>query len=317
MTVADHRSSSGAWPLRSVGVGFKPEHFEAIVDTRPELGFFEVHAENYMGAGGAPHRRLDAIRELYPLSLHGVGLSIGSPGPLDRAHLQRLAAVAKRFEPTLVSEHLAWSTHEGAFLNDLLPLPYTDETLARVSEHVDEVQNALGRTMLLENPSTYVVFAESTWAETDFLREIARRTGCGLLLDVNNVFVSAVNHGFDPEPLSRRFSAFSGRRNPSRGLSRRHRRRGPAAAHRRPQFAGSRRRVVSLRRDDPPARADADADRMGQRCARLADAFRRSAPGGARDCRDHESPRARRCRLRRQSALSRRRLASLPRRRPQ
>ena len=132
------------------------------------------------------------------MSLHGVGLSIGSPGPLDRAHLQRLAAVAKRFEPTLVSEHLAWSTHEGAFLNDLLPLPYTDETLTRVAEHIDEVQNALGRTMMLENPSTYVVFAESTWAETDFLREIARRTGCGLLLDVNNVFVSATNHGYDP-----------------------------------------------------------------------------------------------------------------------
>ena len=183
----------------NVGVGFKAEHFEAIVDTRPELGFFEVHAENYMGAGGAPHRRLDVIREFYPLSLHGVGLSIGSPGPLDRAHLQRLTAVARRFEPTLVSEHLAWSTHEGAFLNDLLPLPYTDDTLARVLEHVDEVQNALGRRMLLENPSTYVVFAESTWAETDFLREIARRTGCGLLLDLNNVFVSAVNHGFDPE----------------------------------------------------------------------------------------------------------------------
>jgi uncharacterized protein len=126
-------------------------------------------------------------------------LSIGSPGPLDGAHLQRLAAAARRFEPTLVSEHLAWSTHEGAFLNDLLPLPYTDETVARVSDHIDEVQNALGRTMLLENPSTYVVFAESTWAETDFLREIARRTGCGLLLDVNNVFVSAVNHGFDPD----------------------------------------------------------------------------------------------------------------------
>jgi uncharacterized protein len=198
MSVADHRSSK-ALGAQSVGVGFKPEHFEEIVDTRPELGFFEVHAENYMGGGGAPHRRLDAIRERYPLSLHGVGLSIGSPGPLDRDHLQRLAAVAKRFEPTLVSEHLAWSTHEGAFLNDLLPLPYTDETLARVSEHIDEVQNALGRTMLLENPSTYVLFAESTWAETDFLREIARRTGCGLLLDVNNVFVSAVNHGFDPE----------------------------------------------------------------------------------------------------------------------
>ena len=198
MTVPDHRSSR-ALAAPNAGVGFKPEHFEAIVDTRPWVGFFEVHAENYMGGGGAPHRRLDAIRERYPLSLHGVGLSIGSPGPLDRAHLQRLAAVAKRFEPTLVSEHLAWSTHEGAFLDDLLPLPYTDETLARVSEHIDEVQNALGRTMLLENPSTYVVFAESTWAETDFLREVARRTGCGLLLDVSNVFVSAVNHGFDPE----------------------------------------------------------------------------------------------------------------------
>ena len=198
MTVADHRSSWGLG-APSVGVGFKPEHFEAIVDTRPQLGFFEVHAENYMGAGGAPHRRLDAIRERYPLSLHGVGLSIGSPGPLDQAHLQRLAAVAKRFEPALVSEHLAWSTHEGAFFNDLLPLPYTAETLARVAEHIDEVQNALGRRMLLENPSTYVVFAESTWAETDFLREIARRTGCGLLLDVNNVFVSAVNHGHDPD----------------------------------------------------------------------------------------------------------------------
>ena len=198
MTVADHRSLNGVG-APGVGIGFKPEHFDAIVDTHPGLGFFEVHAENYMGGGGAPHRRLDAIRERYSLSLHGVGLSIGSPGLLDRAHLQRLAAVAKRFEPTLVSEHLAWSTHEGAFLNDLLPLPYTDETLARVSEHIDEVQNALGRTMLLENPSTYVLFAESTWAETDFLREITRRTGCGLLLDVNNVFVSAVNHGFDPE----------------------------------------------------------------------------------------------------------------------
>jgi len=198
MPIADFRHGAAPAPP-SVGVGFKPEHFEAIVDTRPELGFFEIHAENYMGAGGAPHRRLDAIRERYPLSLHGVGLSIGSPGPLDQTHLQRLAAVAKRVEPALVSEHLAWSTHEGAFFNDLLPLPYTDETLSRVSEHIDEVQNALRRTMLLENPSTYVVFAESEWAETDFLREIARRTGCGLLLDVNNVFVSAVNHGFDPD----------------------------------------------------------------------------------------------------------------------
>jgi uncharacterized protein len=197
MTIADFRYPRGP-AAPGVGVGFKAEHFEPIVETRPKLGFFEVHAENYMGAGGPPHRRLDAIRELYPLSLHGVGLSIGSPGPLDQAHLGRLAAVARRFEPALVSEHLAWSTHEGAFLNDLLPLPYTLETLVRVADHIDEAQNALRRTMLLENPSTYVVFAESTFAETDFLREIARRTGCGLLLDVNNVFVSAANHAYDP-----------------------------------------------------------------------------------------------------------------------
>jgi uncharacterized protein (UPF0276 family) len=197
MTIADFRYPRGP-AAPGVGVGFKAEHFEPIVETRPKLGFFEVHAENYMGAGGPPHRRLDAIRELYPLSLHGVGLSIGSPGPLDQAHLGRLAAVARRFEPALVSEHLAWSTHEGAFFNDLLPLPYTLETLVRVADHIDEVQNALRRTMLLENPSTYVVFAESTFAETDFLREIARRTGCGLLLDVNNVFVSAANHAYDP-----------------------------------------------------------------------------------------------------------------------
>jgi hypothetical protein len=181
-----------------VGVGFKAEHFAAVLEERPDLGFFEIHAENYMGAGGPPHRRLEAIRERYPISLHGVGLSIGSPGPLDRAHLARLAGVAERYQPAVVSEHLAWSTHDGAFLNDLLPLPYTEDTLARVSEHIDLVQTTLRRTMLLENPSTYVAFAETTMSETEFLGEIVRRTGCGLLLDVNNIFVSATNHGFDP-----------------------------------------------------------------------------------------------------------------------
>ncbi len=182
-----------------VGVGFKAEHFDAVLESRPDLGFFEIHAENYMGAGGPPHRRLEAIRERYPLSLHGVGLSIGSPGPLDQAHLARLARVAERYQPAVVSEHLARSTHDGAFLNDLLPLPYTEETLARVSEHIDLVQTTLKRTMLLENPSTYVAFAETTMSETDFLRAIVRRTGCGLLLDVSNIFVSATNHGFDPD----------------------------------------------------------------------------------------------------------------------
>jgi uncharacterized protein len=179
------------------GVGLKPEHIDEILRERPAVGFFEIHAENYMGAGGPPHRRLEAIRALYPLSLHGVGLSIGSPKPLDREHLARLAALAARYQPGLFSEHLAWSSHDEGYLNDLLPLPYTQDTLATVCDHVDQVQDALGRRMLLENPSTYVVFQESTISETDFIREIARRTGCGLLLDVSNVLVSATNHGFD------------------------------------------------------------------------------------------------------------------------
>jgi len=180
------------------GVGFKAEHFDAIMGMRPKLGFFEVHAENYMGAGGPPHRRLEAIRAVYPLSLHGVGLSIGTPGALDAAHLARLVSVAARYQPAVLSEHLAWSTHGGAFFNDLLPLPYTEETLDRVCDHIEITQTALKRPILLENPSTYVAFAETTIAETEFLAEIVQRTGCGLLLDVNNVFVSAANHGFDP-----------------------------------------------------------------------------------------------------------------------
>jgi uncharacterized protein len=179
------------------GVGLKPEHVDEILRDRPALGFFEIHAENYMGAGGPPHRRLEAIRALYPLSLHGVGLSIGSPKPLDREHIGRLAALAKRYEPGLFSEHLAWSSHNESYLGDLLPLPYTPETLARVCEHVGQVQEAMGRQMLLENPSTYVLFQESTICETDFIREIATRTGCGLLLDISNVLVCATNHGFD------------------------------------------------------------------------------------------------------------------------
>ncbi|MDO9298124.1 DUF692 domain-containing protein [Bradyrhizobium sp.] len=179
----------------SAGVGFKPEHAAAILAAAQPIGFFEVHAENYMGAGGPPHAQLTALRERYALSVHGVGLSIGSTGPLDRAHLTRLRQLCDRYAPASFSEHLAWSSHDGVYFNDLLPLPYTGQTLARVAEHVDEVQTALGRQMLLENPSTYLDFAESTIAEVDFLAEISRRTGCGLLLDINNVFVSATNHG--------------------------------------------------------------------------------------------------------------------------
>ena len=181
----------------SPGLGFKPEHFRDIAAAPGAVGFYEVHAENYMGDGGAPHAMLTRLHEDHALSIHGVGLSIGGAGGLDRDHLARLRQLIDRYRPESFSEHLAWSSHGAAWLNDLLPLPYTDETLATVCDHVDAVQEALGMQMLLENPATYVTFESSTWAETDFLAEIVRRPGCGLLLDVNNVFVSATNHRFD------------------------------------------------------------------------------------------------------------------------
>lgn len=179
------------------GTSFKHEHLPSILaDEDPDRGFFEVHAENYMGAGGPPHAALTRIREDYSVSLHGVCMSIGGPQALDKAHLARFAGLVDRYEPALVSEHLAWSTHSTTYYNDLLPLPYTEAALRRVAEHIDEVQQAIRRPLLLENPSTYVLFKESTMSETAFIREIVKRTGCGLLLDVNNVFVSAINHGF-------------------------------------------------------------------------------------------------------------------------
>jgi uncharacterized protein (UPF0276 family) len=185
-------------PARA-GVGLKAEHVEDILSTKANIGFFEVHAENYMGAGGVPHRQLNEIRDKYPLSLHGVGLSIGGEDPLNVAHLQRLSALNKRYQPGLFSEHLAWSSHDGAYLNDLLPVPYDEATLIRVCDHIDQVQEVVGRQMLLENPSTYVAFEQSTMSEIDFISAIAKRTGCALLLDVNNIYVSAINHEFSPE----------------------------------------------------------------------------------------------------------------------
>jgi hypothetical protein len=179
---------------RRAGVGLKPEHFKEILGTQPDIGFFEVHAENYMVPGGPFHYYLTRIRERYPLSIHGVGLSIGADAPLDMEHLNALAALLGRYQPQSFSEHLAWSTHGPAFLNDLLPVPYNTATLQRVCEHIDQVQTHLGLRMLLENPATYVEFAASTWDEPTFLTEVVRRTGCGLLLDVNNVYVSSVNH---------------------------------------------------------------------------------------------------------------------------
>ncbi len=190
----------------AVGVGFKPEHFAAIRASRPAIGFFEVHAENYLGAGGLPHAQLAALRADFALSVHGVGLSIGGARGLDRDHLLRVKALCDRYQPESFSEHLAWSSHGAEYLNDLLPLPYTEETLATVAAHVDEVQTVLGRRMLLENPATYVLFEQSDIPEPAFLAEVARRTGCGLLLDVNNVFVSATNHRTDPRAYLQDFA---------------------------------------------------------------------------------------------------------------
>lgn len=180
------------------GVGFKTQHFSDLRAAPGPVKWLEIHAENYMGDGGRPHAQLRSLREDFALSVHGVGLSIGGEGRLDPDHLARLKHLVGWLEPASFSEHLAWSTHGAEFLDDLLPLPYTDATLARVADHIDEVQTALGRQMLLENPSSYLAFAESTLSETEFLAELVRRTGCGLLLDVNNVFISATNLGYTP-----------------------------------------------------------------------------------------------------------------------
>lgn len=186
----------GRLPARA-GLGLKSQHYREILETQVDLGFFEVHAENYMVDGGPFHHYLGLIRERYPLSLHGVGLSIGAEGPLDEAHLNRLAGLIERYSPQAFSEHLAWSSHGDLFLNDLLPVAYDQATLARVCEHIDRVQSRLQRRMLLENPATYLEFARSSMDEASFIGEVVRRTGCGLLLDVNNAYVSCVNHGRD------------------------------------------------------------------------------------------------------------------------
>ena len=196
MTRPTYRATAAVPPR--AGIGLKQEHGADILKNSRGVGFVEVHAENYMGDGGPPHAMLAAIRERFPLSLHGVGLSIGGARPLDREHLARLQRLVVQYRPGLFSEHLAWSSHGGAYLNDLLPLPYNEKILARVCTHIDQVQNVLGLRMLLENPSAYLGFDTATMEEIEFLAEVVARTGCGLLLDVNNVHVSAVNLGFDP-----------------------------------------------------------------------------------------------------------------------
>lgn len=191
------QATASSLPHRA-GLGLKTEHLREVLSERPDIGFFEVHAENYMVDGGPFHHYLGLIREQYPLSLHGVGLSIGAEGPLDLRHLQRLAALIERYQPQSFSEHLAWSSHGPVFLNDLLPLAYDRPTLDRVCGHIDQVQSTLRRPMLLENPATYLEFRRSSMDEAEFIREVLRRTGCGLLLDVNNVYVSCINHRRDP-----------------------------------------------------------------------------------------------------------------------
>ncbi len=180
------------------GVGYKPQHYSDILADPGPVDWLEIHAENYMGDGGRPLAQLRHLAERFPISVHGVGLSIGGESPLDPDHLARLKHLVSWLNPASFSEHLAWSTHDSHFLNDLLPLPYTARTLDRVARHIDQVQDTVGRRMLLENPSTYLAFSDNEMSEIEFLSGIVQRTGCGLLLDVNNVFVSATNQQTDP-----------------------------------------------------------------------------------------------------------------------
>lgn len=179
------------------GIGLKPQHVNELVSQPAAIGFVEIHAENYLVAGGPFHRHLAQIREHYALSVHGVSMSIGGAHAPNREHLKAVLNLMDRYGAAQFSEHLAWSGHHPAYLNDLLPLPYTAESLTRVCDHVDQAQEALGQTILLENPATYVSFAATEYSETDFIGEVLTRTGCGLLLDVNNAWISAQNHGRD------------------------------------------------------------------------------------------------------------------------
>jgi hypothetical protein len=183
------------------GIGLRSQHFREILDAPPPVAWMETHPENYFGEGGAPLRILERIRARYPLSFHGVGLSLGSTDPLDHTHLRKLKILIDRFEPALVSEHLSWSSVGGRFFNELLPLPYTMESLDHVCDRVDEAQAALQRPILIENITRYLTWRDSTVPEGEFIAEVARRTGCGILLDLNNVYVNAVNFRLDPFEL--------------------------------------------------------------------------------------------------------------------
>ena len=185
-------------PARA-GIGLRSAHYREVVATKPTIAFFEAHSENYFGSGGAPHEYLTAIRAEYPLSFHGVGLSLGSTDPLNDKHLRRLNELIDCYQPGLVSEHLSWSSHGGTYFNDLLPLPYTAEALSHIVNRVRQVQDRLNRQILVENVSSYLEYTHSTVPEWEFVAQVAEQSGCGILLDVNNVYVNSVNHNFDPE----------------------------------------------------------------------------------------------------------------------
>ena len=188
----------GGWPKLGCGVGLRSEHYDVITAQWPALDWFEAISENYMDSGGRPLAILEQVRRRYPVALHGVSLSIGSTDPLDRTYLARLKALVDRIDPVTVSDHLCWTGVEGENLHDLLPLPFTEEAVRHVVERIHQVQETLGRRILLENVSTYITYQHSTMPEWQFLVEVARRSGCGLLLDLNNVFVNAINHRFGP-----------------------------------------------------------------------------------------------------------------------
>lgn len=191
--------ATGARPMpASAGIGLRAPHIYRVLRERPRVPWFEIHSENLFAAGGSLHQAMESIRADYPLSLHGVGLSLGSADALDAAHLARLAALVDRYQPALVSEHLCWSAVGGRHSNDLLPLPFTEETLTLLVARISQVQDALGRELLVENVSTYLRFREGDYTEWEFVAEVVRRSGCGLLCDVNNIYVNSVNHGFDP-----------------------------------------------------------------------------------------------------------------------
>jgi len=197
MNLSNNKFALAPIPARA-GVGLRTPHYAEVLNTRPAVSWFEVHSENFFADGGRPHEILERVREAYPLSFHGVGLSLGSTDPLNRWHLDKIKILVDRYQPGLVSEHLCWSSVGQRYLNDLLPLPYTQEALNHVAARIEQVQDYLGRQLLIENLSSYLEFTASEMPEWEFLRAVANQSGCAILLDVNNIYVNARNHGFDP-----------------------------------------------------------------------------------------------------------------------